>query len=474
MARAPKSQWEFGDDLFKPSEIRAVLSVTDLTLQVKRVLEKGFTSVWIRGEISNYRMQASGHAYFVLKDANSQLGCVLFRGQGGAQRSALRDGASVVLGGDVTVYEPRGQYQLRVTQVEAEGLGALQAAFERLKQKLAAEGLFDPARKRPIPAFPRRIGIVTSPTGAALQDVLHVIERRFAALPIVLVPVRVQGAGAGAEIAAAVARLNSWREQSGVALDVILVTRGGGSLEDLWAFNEEIVARAIAASAVPVVSAVGHEIDFTIADFVADLRAATPSAAAEILTADYVASARFVAVAVERMRRRVHQALGARREEMDDCRRRLHRVHPRRRLEAQAQYLDELGEQLRRRAGARWREQSRRIEGLRRRLVAQRPGALLIAARRNLDDLQQRLQQSVRLGLKRQRQRIVRAESVLRLLAPENVLERGYSITLDPETGRVIRDAGTLAPGRRLRTRLARGEVSSVATQVQPAADVPE
>ena len=466
MARTSKSQWDFGDELFKPSETRAVLSITELTLRVKQALEGGFTSVWVRGEVSNLRMQASGHAYFTLKDANAQLSCVLFRGQGGPQRSALKDGGSLVLGGDLTVYEARGQYQLRVTQVEPEGVGALQAAFERLKQKLAAEGLFDAARKRPLPAFPRRIGIVTSPTGAALEDVLHVLSRRFAALPVLLAPVRVQGQGAAAEIAAAVMRLNAWREQTGEALDVILVTRGGGSLEDLWAFNEEIVARAISASSVPVLSAVGHEIDFTIADFVADLRAATPSAAAELLTADYVASGRFVAAAGERMRRWVRHSLESRAEELADRRRRLGRLHPRRRLEAQAQYVDELGEQLCRRALGRWREQLRRSEGVGRRLALQRPSAVLAAGRRSLVELQQRLRQAARLRLQRENQRVARAGSGLRLLSPENVLERGYSITMDPESGRVIRDAAALAPGCRMRTRLARGEVTSVTTHV--------
>src|SRR6267154_1619181 len=315
MAKPIKTQWDFGE-LFakqtssapepapaapapatppplKPS--RKILSVTELTSQIRRILEGQVGHVWVTCEITNLRNQSSGHIYFTLKDANAQLSCVLFRGELFVDRTLLDDGKNVTLGGEVTVFERRGQYQLRVTSLEAQGAGALQAAFERLKQKLNAEGLFAKERKRPLPRFPQRIGLVTSPTGAAIRDVLHVIERRNPSLEIVLAPCRVQGDGAALEIAAAIQFLNEYNSaQSQIrrqelpignhqSLDLILVTRGGGSPEDLWAFNEEVVARAIFHSALPVVSAVGHEIDFTISDFVADVRAATPSAAAEII-----------------------------------------------------------------------------------------------------------------------------------------------------------------------------------------------
>jgi exodeoxyribonuclease VII large subunit len=299
MARVSKTQWSFAGDLFPEAGQKPTESVSELTQKLKQQLESGFADRRVAGEVSNFRLQGSGHAYFVLKDAGAQLSCVLFRGQGGAGRAALRDGAQVVLGGDITVYEPRGNYQLRVTSVEVQGVGALQAAFERLKEKLSAEGLFDADRKRPIARYPGRIGLVTSATGAAIQDVLHVLSRRFCP-EVILNPVRVQGSGAAQEIAAAIGRLNRF-SKSVQPLDVILVTRGGGSLEDLWCFNEEVVARAIAASEVPVVSAVGHEIDFTISDFVADFRAATPSAAAEILTQDWVDSRDFVESAGRRL-----------------------------------------------------------------------------------------------------------------------------------------------------------------------------
>ena len=278
-----KSQWDFGGELFPTQEMRRVFSVTEVTATIRRLLEERVGTVWVTGEVSNLRAQSSGHLYFSLKDASAQIACVCFRDEARSTRNLLQDGRRVVLKGNVTVYDTRGQYQLIVSNVELEGVGALQIAFEKLKQKLAAEGLFAPERKRALPSLIHRLGIVTSPTGAAIRDVLHVIERRHPALEIVLVACRVQGQGAADEIACGIRWLNEWAA-CGRVLDAILVTRGGGSLEDLWAFNEESVARAIFHSQIPIVSAVGHEIDFTISDFVSDLRAATPSAAAELLT----------------------------------------------------------------------------------------------------------------------------------------------------------------------------------------------
>jgi len=462
MARKITSQWDFAGDLFSaPKPARDVVSVADFTRRIRDVLEGQFGTVWIRGEVSNYRLQTSGHAYFVLKDASSSVSCVLFRGQTGVSRALLRDGASVILGGAVTVYEPRGQYQLRVTHVEAEGIGALQAAFEELKRRLSSEGLFDAARKRPIPAYPRAVGIVTSATGAALRDVLHVIGRRFAGLRVVLVPARVQGQGAAREIAEGVRWLNKWSEAGG-ELDVILVTRGGGSLEDLWAFNEEVLARALAASHLPVVSAVGHEIDFTISDFVADLRAATPSAAAEILTAGYVASRERIEALQSRLPRLVYGALADRLGQADELQRRLARVHPRRRLEDHGQRLDELVDALRTGVSRALRERRRSGAVLGQRLLAARPSARLVREVRRQQELRRRLLGGARLGLNAWRERLARVQDRLRLLSPEAVLERGYSITLDAETGAVVRDAAELKPGQKLTSRLAKGRVSSV------------
>src|SRR5256885_1711097 len=331
MGKITKSQWDFGE-LFPVEPPRRVLTVSELTTQVKRLLEKELGLLWVTGEVTNLRVQSSGHIYFTLKDANAQLNCVLFRGESVPNRDLLEDGQKLILQGDLTVYEPRGQYQLLVRAVELQGVGALQLAFERLKRKLQAEGLFAPERKRPLPRYPQRIGLVTSPTGAAIRDVLHVIERRNPSLEIIFVPCRVQGDGAATEIATAIRMLNRFArtQDPRAALDLILITRGGGSLEDLWAFNEEIVARAIYESAIPIVSAVGHEIDFTISDFVADVRAATPSAAAEIITEGVFSSCEFVSEAAGRMRQLARQQIADKEYVLAQVRQRLGRMHPRR------------------------------------------------------------------------------------------------------------------------------------------------
>lgn len=503
MPRIRKSQWEFGE-LFppppshaaaeespappnksvpstpdpspvperlgeSPSQIevtavsRKIFSVSELTVGVRRALEDSFGSIFVSGEVSNYRMQTSGHAYFVLKDSRCQLGCVLFRGQGGRGRDGLQDGAHVTLGGELTVFEPRGQYQLRVLSVELEGVGALQAAFERLKARLAAEGLFESARKRAVPAFPRRVGLVTSSTGAAIRDVLHVVQRRYSGIEFILVPVRVQGAGAAGEIASAVDLLNQY-DATGAALDVLLVTRGGGSLEDLWAFNEEIVARAIAASRVPVISAVGHEIDFTIADFVADLRAATPSAAAELLTRAYVDSRTVVAESARRLGWLTRRHLAEVADASAGLQKRLARWHPRRQLADRAQRLDEASAALVRNLRRELLERARRNQVLQQRLQAARPSAMLARRRREWAEWRRRLPAAALQQLRALRHEWMQRDSALRLLSPENVLDRGYSITFDATSGRVVRNAGEVTTGDRLRTRLKGGEVESEVT----------
>ena len=463
MGKQPKSQWDFGE-LFPAEATRKVLSVSELTAQVKRLLEKQVGSVWVSGEITNLRAQSSGHIYFTVKDAAAQLSCVLFRGEAVMNRSVLQDGQKVLLQGDVTVYEARGQYQLIVHAVELQGVGALQIAFEKLKQKLAAEGLFAPERKRPLPEYPQRIGLVTSPAGAAIRDVLHVVQRRNPGLEIILAPCRVQGAGAAAEIAAAIRLLNEFRlspVSRHLSLDLILVTRGGGSLEDLWAFNEEVVARAIFESAVPIVSAVGHEIDFTISDFVADVRAATPSAAAEIITEGVFASREFVAEAPVMLRRRVRQRLEGVAEDFEQLRGRITRLHPRRRLNEALQRLDDLQTGLLRctRQGA--RDRSVAWRNLAERLLRVRPAELLHQRRESLLLSRRRLQELVQGHLRTGRNRFEAMEARLRLLGPEQVLARGYSITMDAATSEVLRNAAEVAAGQRLKTRLKQGEILS-------------
>lgn len=445
MSKTSKSQWDFGE-LFAPEETRKVLSVSELTGKVRALLEKSIGLVWVGGEISNLRAQSSGHMYFTLKDAAAQLSCVLFSREKVPLRELLADGKKVLLQGEVTVYEARGQYQLIVRAVELQGLGALQAAFEKLKQQLAAEGLFAPERKRPLPRFPRRIGLVTSPTGAAIRDVLHVIRRRNPALEIIFAPARVQGDGAAREIAEAIRRLNAFNLQASTDnLDLILITRGGGSLEDLWAFNEEPVARAIFESALPVVSAVGHEIDFTISDFVADFRAATPSAAAEIITEGVFASRGFVADAPARLQRAARRGLTAAADNCSQLRGRLVRLHPRRRLDESLQRLDDLQAGLLRGLKTAARSRGMAVEHLAGRFLRAKPSAALKARRESLRQLEKRLNS----------------------LGPEQVLARGYSITTAPATGKVLRDARKIKPGQKVRTRLAKGGLFSQVESVE-------
>jgi exodeoxyribonuclease VII large subunit len=468
MSKPTKSQWDFGELFPTEPPARKVLTVAELTLQVKRLLEKQVGQIWVTGEVTNFRAQSSGHLYFTLKDAESQLSCVLFRNEARDTRTFLQDGRKVIVQGNLTVYEARGQYQLRVTAVELQGVGALQAAFEKLKQKLNAEGLFAQERKRPLPPYPQRIGIVTSPTGAAIRDVLHVVQRRNPGLEMVLVPCRVQGQGAAEEIAAAIKLLNDF--QSAIrnpqsAIQLILVTRGGGSLEDLWAFNEEVVARAIFESELPVVSAVGHEIDFTISDFVADVRAATPSAAAEIITEGVFSSLQFIATVSERMRQLSRQRLGDKEYEVAQVRQRLARAHPRRQLDEWLQRLDDLQNGLSRCARQGTRNQHVAYRNLRERLFRLRPRQLLTQRRELWQSEVQRLREHARHHLRNKLSLLAGLETRLRLLAPEQVLARGYSITMRADTGKVIRSAAEVRPGVKLKTRLKTGEIRSVAEE---------
>ncbi|NGO40110.1 exodeoxyribonuclease VII large subunit [Limisphaera ngatamarikiensis] len=480
MGRTAKHQWEFGE-LFAREPTRRVWTVSELTLQIRRLLEQQIGQVWVSGEISNLRIQSSGHAYFTLKDAAAQIACVLFRGEAVPRRELLADGQKVIVCGDLTVYEPRGQYQLVIRALEFQGVGTLQLAFEQLKKKLAAEGLFAQERKRPLPRHPRRVGLVTSPTGAAIRDVLHVARRRNPMLEFILVPCRVQGEGAALEIAAAIRLLNEFAlapipqptpaggplSEPPPRLDVILVTRGGGSLEDLWAFNEEIVARAIAASAIPVVSAVGHEIDFTISDFVADLRAATPSAAAEILTEDVHASRDFLAQVPRRLAELVLQHLDRARQDLEAWEKRLQRAHPRRQIETAWQRWDELVARLRRAGQTFLSLRVQQWQHLVRGLYQARPAVHVQHQRQWLESMARRLRQTVAHQLQIRKQRWTAARSRLVLLGPEQVLARGYSLTFDPSTGRLVRNADEVRPGQPIRTRVHRGEILSRVEQTR-------
>jgi exodeoxyribonuclease VII large subunit len=464
-----KSQWDFGGELFPAQEMRRVFSVTEVTATVRRLLEQQVGTVWVTGEISNLRAQSSGHIYFSLKDASAQLSCVCFRDDARSSRHLLTDGAKVVLKGDVTVYEARGQYQLIVTSVELEGVGALQVAFEKLKQKLAAEGLFAPERKRVLPELVQRLGLVTSPTGAAIRDVLHVIGRRNPSLEIIFTSCRVQGQGAADEIAGGIQQLNEFSKAEGekgkAGINAILVTRGGGSLEDLWAFNEEVVARAIFNSQLPVVSAVGHEIDFTISDFVADLRAATPSAAAELLTEGMMRRREWVAGAALHLIEMAREQLRREGENLDRLAARLGRSHPRRMLNERWQHLDDLQTSLLRCTKKDLRRHQVALLSFAQRLNRVKPSKTIALHKQVLAELTRRLHEDARHAVRLHRQRAQVADTRLRLLSPQQVLERGFSITRDAESGQVIRDEMQVRSGQRLKTKLAKGEVTSIVSE---------
>ncbi|HRZ87542.1 MAG TPA: exodeoxyribonuclease VII large subunit [bacterium] len=389
-----------------------IFSVSEITQDIKVVIEANFQGVWVEGEISNLRSPSSGHHYFTLKDANAQLSAVLFRGKGLGAKFKLQDGMMVLVFGDVDVYEKQGKYQLIVRKVEPKGLGALQLAFDQLKKKLFDEGLFDEARKKKIPLLPERIGIVTSPTGAAIRDILNILERRFANVHVIINPVRVQGDGAAREIASAVDEFNTMGE-----VDVIVVTRGGGSIEDLWAFNEEPVARAIARSEIPVISAVGHEIDFTIADFVADLRCPTPSAAAELVIGKKTELTAMIAAMEEGMARIAENAIQNGRNRI--------------RLTLESRCFKD-------------------------------PASMIRDHQLHLDTLADRLTSEITHIVDLKKRDAGTTVEKLEALSPLSVLKRGYSVTM--RAGKVVRDAGVLRKGDLVETRLAKGRFHSCVT----------
>jgi exodeoxyribonuclease VII large subunit len=438
----------------------AIFTVSEITRVVREVLEGRIGEVWVEGEISNYRKQSSGHHYFTLKDDRSQIPCVMFARSYGAQtRISLSDGMHVQVYGLVSVYEARGQYQLIVQLLQPRGQGVLQAKFEALKRKLQIEGLFEADHKRPIPKFPRRVALVTSPTGAAVQDMLNILKRRSPWLRILICPVRVQGEGAAAEISEMIDFLSLRAAE--LKIDLMIVGRGGGSLEDLWEFNEEPVARSIYGSRIPVVSAVGHEIDFTIADFVADLRAPTPSAAAELVGPDIVALRGDLVSRRSSLDRLIRQALEIRQLQVRRLSERPYFREPRRLMVERQQRVDQLETRL----SETWKNalQQRRsgIERILTFLSAFRPERWLQAKRGELAGLEGRLRRNASSRLDSCKSRVAELSNFLRLLGPRQTLERGYSITLDNQQ-RVVRSTHTLKAGDRILTKLAEGEVNSV------------
>ncbi|MBM4219263.1 MAG: exodeoxyribonuclease VII large subunit [Gammaproteobacteria bacterium] len=433
---------------------RDIYTVSRLNREARALLEAGLPSLWITGELSNLSRPASGHWYFTLKDEDAQVRCAMFRQRNLAVRCTPRDGLQVLLRGRVGLYEARGEFQLVVDHLEEAGEGELRRRFEALKQKLAAEGLFDAARKRALPRFPRRIGIVTSATGAALRDVLHVLRRRSRAVSVLVYPVPVQGAGAAREIAEMLALADYRRE-----VDLLLLVRGGGSLEDLFAFNDESLARAIAALELPLVTGIGHEVDFTIADFVADLRAPTPSAAAELAVPDGAASLAALGVTAGRLRTAMLRALGRRGDGFAALGRRLALLHPARALRERMQRLDELQARL---AGSMRRETRARRERLLRvsaELAGRSPAARLAALDQRITHAGARLPPAMRGRLAAARSMLQSASRGLKATSPLATLGRGYAIVTRAADGAVLRDAAGVEPGTEIEARLARGRL---------------
>jgi exodeoxyribonuclease VII large subunit len=442
----------------KPAE-PAILTVSALTRKVRGLLEDGIGEVWVEGEISNLRRQSSGHAYFTLKDSGSQIACVLFAGQTAQLRGMnFADGVQVQLQGSLTVYEPRGNYQIIVRRIQERGVGALQAKFEELKRRLDAEGLFDSAKKRPLHKFPRRIGVVTSPTGAAIQDFLNVLHRRQRGIEVVICPVRVQGKGAATEIAEAIRLLGDPSTTGLPPFDVIVVTRGGGSLEDLWEFNEEAVARAVAASPVPVVSAVGHEIDFTICDFAADFRAPTPSAAAEILSADSGELLDKLQHLTARLGRPVLMRLDGLGNQLVALQRTALFLEPRRILQERQQTLDRLLEDLQSTAESAPHQLRLLLERHARILAGHRPDLKISELSRRLSTYRDTLERRADSQLQHEKSTLARNAAVLRALNPAAALARGYTITMD-ENGQILRSAKDAMKSKELTTRFHDGDV---------------
>ena len=430
---------------------REVLSVSQLNNRARLLLEDVFAQVWVEGEISNLARPASGHVYFTLKDGQAQVRCALFRQNALRVRQALRDGLAVRVRGKVSLFEGRGDYQLILDSVEPAGDGALRLAFEALKGKLSDEGLFAAERKRPLPSHPRRIGIVSSPTGAVIRDIISVFRRRAPQVELTLVPTAVQGREATAQIVRAL----QLADRQG--FDALILARGGGSLEDLWCFNEEAVARALGACVTPTVSAVGHETDVSICDFVADMRAPTPSAAAELLAPHSADLQQRLAVLERRLQLCMRQHLHREQLRLEGLLRRLR--HPGERLQQLALRVDDLERRLHQALQRRLGQSRERLLRLEHRLASRHPGRQLALLRQRLDSLAERLPRATLTGLRQRRLQLAALAQTLQVVSPLATLGRGYSILLD-EQGHAIRDARQTHVGQRLEARLGDGRLS--------------
>ena len=443
-----------------PAE-RAILSVSELNRRARQLLETHLPLIWVEGELSNLSCPASGHWYFTLKDEHAQVRAAMFRNRNQLIRRRPEPGEQVLVRGRISLYEQRGDYQLIAEHLEPAGHGLLQRRFEEIRARLDAEGLFAVERKRPLPAIPHCLGVITSPTGAAIHDILRVLRRRFPALPVYLYPTQVQGRTAAGEMVAAIELANRHG-----ACDVLILARGGGSLEDLWSFNEEAVARAVAASRIPIICGVGHETDVTIADFAADLRAPTPSAAAELASPDRTELAATVAALRARLTRAMAAGLAGLSARTEALRRRLR--HPRERLERQSQHLDHLEIRLRRALDTRVHRDTARCRELLQRLRTQHPDRLLEGARLRLDHCSSRLAEAMRHRLERDRRRLESRTGLLQAVSPLATLQRGYAIALDAD-GRTISSITATATGADIAVRLQDGTLDCTVTAATPA-----
>jgi len=446
-----------GDTLsFDFDAAREILSVAKLNRRARLAIEDSLGTVWVEGEISNLSRPSSGHMYWSLKDAQAQVRCAMFRQANRRLGIKLGDGMQVLVRARVSVYEARGEYQLIVEAVEEAGEGLLRRRFEALKQKLAAEGLFDAERKQPLPPLPKRIGVITSPTGAALRDVLVALKRRFPAIEVIIYPCSVQGDAAPAQICRALALADRRGD-----CELLILTRGGGSLEDLWAFNDERVARAVAAAQRPIIVGVGHEIDFTIADFVADLRAPTPSQAAELAVPDRAEWLARLSRDAQRLARAAASRIQVQARVVDTLTHRLYRAHPGVVVRSQHQHLDELETRLSHAIERLLNARRAALGELGTRIAAANPRHRLVLARERWREHRERLRQAMHARLEQLNKRIDLAQRALQSLSPLATLERGYAIVSRHDDAALVTDASTVAAGTGISVRLARGRLEA-------------
>jgi exodeoxyribonuclease VII large subunit len=435
-----------------------IFTVSRLNSEVRLLLENEMGIVWLIGEISNLTVPVSGHWYLTLKDSQAQVKCAMFKGNNRRVTFKPQNGKQVLVKARLSLYEPRGDYQIIIESMQPEGDGRLQQEFDQLKMSLAAEGLFAQTAKQPLPEQPKRIGVITSQTGAALFDILNVLKRRDPNLPVIIYPTMVQGSGAAIQIAQAIGRANSRNE-----CDILIVGRGGGSLEDLWCFNEEIVARTIAASEIPIVSAVGHEIDITIADFVADVRAPTPSAAAELVSRDLSSQLQTVTHQKRRLRNAIERYLSFQQRTLSTLQHRLEKQHPQMQLNNQSQKLDDLNQRLMSHMMQRLQRNQHSVANLTLRLNNLSPSKKISQDQLRIEELKRRLLDSMDRNLLMQRHQLALAAEKLDTVSPLATLQRGYSITRN-EKGSVITSTKQISTGDSITTRFVDGEVKSTVT----------